>query len=130
MATFISGKTGWLKSTSGNTTTNYTMREWRMEINAAQADVSNFTSGGFAEFITGLVSGRVTARGPLDLNTQLTTGNTYTLNLGLGTSGNTNCYTTMTAVLTRVAPSTAVDQAGQVDIEFQTSGSFNTTFSA
>lgn len=117
----MAGKTGWVKVGG----TSYTLREWRLEMSAAEVDVSNFTSSGYAEWLAGLLSSRLTARGPLDANNQWTVTSTYTLNLGLGG----NYYTTATAVLTRVSAGTAVDQAATVDLEFRVNGNFTSTFS-
>lgn len=120
MPTYLAGKTGWLKS--GNT--SYSMREWRLEMSASQVDVTNFTSGGFSEFLVGFITGSLTTRGPMDAANQFTVGNAYTVNVGMGN----NYYTTFSGLLMRVSASTAVDQAGMVDLEFKTNGSFNTTF--
>lgn len=120
MPTYLAGKTGWLLTGSTNTT----MREWRLEMEAAEADISNFLSGGYAEFLTGLISSRITASGPLDAAAQVAIGSSYAMNLGAGN----NYFITFNAVLTRITPSTAVDQAAKLDLSFRTNGVFNSTF--
>lgn len=120
MPTYLSGKTGQLALANANTT----MREWRLEMEAAEADISNFTSAGFAEFLTGLISSRITCSGPMDAAAQVAIGSSYAMTLGAGN----NYVITFNAVLTRVTPSTAVDQAAKLDLSFRTNGVFNTTF--
>jgi hypothetical protein len=120
LGVLMAGKSGWFRSSN----TSYPFRTWRLKLSASPIDVTNFTSGGFSEFMAGFITGECTASGFLDSGLQLTVGNTYTVSLGAGGGYSV----TFTGVLLDLTASTDVSKAAEVEVMMRTNGEFTPTF--
>lgn len=119
----VAGKTGWWK----NAGTAYPMREWNLRLSNNRIDITNFTSSGFSESLSGFTSGTMRASGFLDAAiTQLTPGQSITASLGIGGGYSVS----FSGVLTDINVSNTVDNAARIEIEAATNGVFTTTFAA
>jgi hypothetical protein len=97
------------------------LRNWTFKMHGDAVDTTNFNStNGKRENVAGLANGVVTAEGPYDQGSlALTVGNTYEFILNAGSSS-----FTVTARITDLTPSVAVDGVAVVNIEAVSTGDF------
>ena len=85
------------------------------------ADVSNFTGGGYRQFIAGLTDGKVTCTGPYDEgNMPVTVGAAGTLVLTYVTGTTVSCP----CLCESIDADVKIDDAQKVSMTFQITGSF------
>lgn len=85
------------------------------------ADVSNFTGGGFEQWINGLNGCKLTMGGPYDEgNTALTVGGNATITVGYSPSANL----VVTALIETIEVDVKVKDAERIAVTAQSTGSF------
>jgi len=100
---------------------NLALREWTLDMRVDPIDVTNFDSAGFKENIAGLTSAAISARGPYNQGSMaVTAGSSYAFNLRV----NSTTGFAVTARVTSVRLVTGADNAVQVDISAESTGSF------
>lgn len=120
---FYSGKNG--SFTIGAEVQKFS--DWTIELDSTLVDVTNFSSGGFREKLTGFIGGKITAKGPYDPTmTEPIIGTEGTFILGVGST-----YSfTFTGVITKIRYSQDVNDAARIELEAETTGSFDYDLSA
>jgi len=102
-------------------TVPYAFDEWQADIKNGLSKTTNFTSAGYATYISGITDAKVTLSGPYDQgNMAFTVGNSYTLILTYVTM----VTLTVTALLEDISVDVKVEDAERVKLTFQTTGSF------
>lgn len=120
LGVLMAGKSGWFRKDG----TDYPFKAWRLKLSASPIDVTNFTSGGYSEFMAGFITGEVTASGFLDSALQLTIGQSVTCSLGAGSGYSVS----FTGILLDLTASTEVSKAAEVEIMMRTNGEFTPSF--
>jgi hypothetical protein len=99
----------------------YAFDEWSVTMRNKLGEVSNFTGGGYRQFVKGLSDGKINLSGPYDKgNMPFTVGNSYTLILKYEDATDV----TVTALLEEIAPTVNVDKEERVKLTFQSTGAF------
>lgn len=122
MGNFFAGKSA---SFTYNTVA-YPGKSFSIDIENGIVETTNFTSGGWKEFISGLASARFTINMPFDPTVaQIAQGSTLTnANFAISSTH----YIIFNAIVSRIRPSTSVEGAAMLDIEGTSTGVANVTF--
>ncbi len=124
MGTFFSGKGG---SVAHNSVT-YCAKSWSLDLDDSIVDVTNMTSGGWKEFISGIRGAQFSYELVFDPTlAALTPGQTLT-NLTLGINSSYK-VTISSGIVSKVRPSTSTEGAAMLSINGSATGVVNTTFS-
>lgn len=102
-------------------TTTYAFSGWSASIKNTLGKVTNFTGGGYAQFVPGITEAKITLEGPYDEgNMPFVVGNLYVLILGY-----TDLITlTVGAICETIEPTVDVEKEQRVKITFQSEGTF------
>lgn len=113
----LAGKSGSI----GFGASNFALREWTVDMRIDPIDTTNFDSAGYKENIAGLIGATISARGPYNQGAMAVTGgSSYAFNLRV----NSTTGFAVTARVTSIRLVTGVDNAVQVDISAESTGSF------
>jgi hypothetical protein len=105
------------------TATAYAFGKWKATIKNKLGDVSNFTGGGYEQWIAGLTGAKITLEGPYDEgNMPITVGNSYSLVLQFTSTGPITL--SLTALCETIEPSVDVQNPQGITATFQSTGSF------
>jgi hypothetical protein len=116
----LSGTTGHVKIGS----TSYAFDKWKLAIKAGAPNVTNFTSSGYKQIVSGVIAGTLTISGPYNQGSMAFSVNTtYTWLLGL----DTGVELSVSAKLTSLEVDNNVEDSPRVSIGAETSGSFTSS---
>ncbi len=113
----LSGKSGFVLVGA----TAYGFDKWGIDMESGVPDVTNWTSGGFQELVTGVVKGTVTVSGPLDSGSMpLVVNTTYTFHLGF----DTGVELSASCIVASIKVDNATADAPRVSVTARSSGVF------
>lgn len=97
-----------------------------VDMENAVTEVTNFNSGGYAQYITGITDAKIDLSGPYDQgNTSLTLGGSVTVTVGYSAS----VTLTVPGIIKSIKPDISVKDAERISVSVQSSGSFTASVS-
>lgn len=117
--TLYAGKSGSVNITVSGTDYAKPLTDWSMDVKVDGIEVTNFTSGGWQEQVSGIYSVDITASGPYDGDSKITQGTNARFKLGIGGGGPTF---TVDALVSSVKVETSVKDVAKITYTASSSG--------
>ena len=120
---FFAGKSGLIKIGVLGAEVTKKLTDWSMDVKTESLDVTNFTSSGWQEVISGIFSIEVSASGPYDGTSSVTQGTAVTMILDIDGAGATVAYSGL-ALITSVKIDLSVKDVAKISYSGTSTGAW------